>query len=210
MPERNDLVELYQRYEASLTALLQVPGTLSKSLDSARRAHETAQQNADNSYKAEINRLATLRRSAQDRYSRAGARLTEHGNPIPAQVRAVATDDGSAKALRSAVAAHTTAAADVDTAIGQAAVDAARRKAEAARAAAKKASSGQQAVSALQKRQEALRRQREAEDKRRQEEARLAAESAAHRRRIVLISGISGGGLLAVAVVVIAVVATNH
>jgi hypothetical protein len=210
MPASEDPVEQYQRYEASLTALLRIPGALGTSLDDARRAHQTAQQNADSAYRDEVDRLAKLRGSAQDRYGRAGAALKAHGTPIPAQIRAIATDDGRTEALTSAVEAHTAAAVEVEAAIGRAAVDAARRKAAAARAAADKAASGHEAMSALQKRQEALRRQRETDDRRRQEEARRAAEGAARRRRIALISCIGGGGLLAAAAAVIAVVASSR
>lgn len=191
--------DLYAQYEASLAALQGVPDQVTRGLDAARRAEETAQKAADAAFQRDTRRLSSLRHTVQARYDAAVSALKKHDTRLPPQVRPETGVPGDEAALKQSLYRQASAATAVDAALKGAETNAGRAQSDAAR----RAQDAQQAAAALQARQERVRRDREAAAA---QAAAHAADRAAARRRHVIFGLIGGTAVLIIAVIVTLVI----
>lgn len=196
----------YDNYERALAALIQIPAQLNAGLALADGASASAKRVADGDLKQSQTRLASLRHTADSRYSSAVESLKAHNVLLPPLVRPEPAKSGDEDAIREAVGAHTRAASAVDSAIKASARSAAQEKTDAA----SRAQAGQQAALALKLRRDRI-RQEQADAVAREAEAKAQAELAAQRRKrtLILSSTVAAIVIAATILVVVLLVSGN-
>lgn len=185
--------DMYQDYEASLAALLAIPGHVEGGDAAAQRSFQDARKAADLSLQQQNARLASLAKSAQSRYDGAVRSLNEHDVLLPSQVHGETGVEGDGQALQRAVHDHVAAVTAVNAQVSAAM----RAKDEATR----RGGSSRKAVEALQARQQKLRLEREAAT----EAAQRADLDNAMRKRRRLTAMYAGGAMLSVVIVLLIV-----
>ncbi|MFT3942685.1 MAG: hypothetical protein QM705_02510 [Ancrocorticia sp.] len=188
----------YDDYERALAALIQIPAQLNAGLALADEASASAKRAADGDLKQSQIRLASLRHTADSRYSSAVESLKAYNVLLPPQVRPEPAKSCDEDAIREAVGAHTRAASAVDSAIKASARSAAQEKADAA----SRAQAGQQAALALKLRRDRI-RQEQADAVAR--EAKAQAELTAQRRKHALILSSTVAAIVVAATILVVV-----
>lgn len=194
----------YDRYEESLRELAGLPEALKAALQAAARQQADQSSAVERGLKGELDRLAKLRGTTEQRYRRAAAELKEQGVPLPAQVRPADGERGDPDALAAVLKTHATAIAAVERAIEAAKAAEAR----AARTEQDRQEAARLAAESLRRRQELTRRARAAAAEAEAAEAERARveeeERKARRRRLLLVLYAAAGALaLAVGIVLI-------
>jgi cobalamin biosynthesis Mg chelatase CobN len=191
-------VEIFDRYEAALAGLVQVPTRLNEELSTAQATQETALLKASVATKDEEQRLARLRQTITDRFAESSQSLRDAKMLVPQQVRPATGQKGDANSLTAAINAQSQAEQAVAREL-QAAVNAAKLQAAGDKS---RAAAGLEAAEALRRRQEHVRKARQ-EAEAEAERKRLAEDQESKQRRQLILVGVLVALVVLVAVAVL-------